>query len=61
MHAIADTSIPPNSCKAISTSLSMAIPPGLYGCLAPRSGLALKHHIDVGAGVIDPDFKGEIK
>eukprot|EP00957_Ditylum_brightwellii_P146647 11163400-Ditylum_brightwellii.AAC.1 len=61
IHAITDTSIPPNSCKAISTSLSMAIPPGLYGRLAPRSGLALKHHIDVGEGVIDPDFRGEIK
>eukprot|EP00957_Ditylum_brightwellii_P198667 15141831-Ditylum_brightwellii.AAC.1 len=50
IHAIADTSIPPNSRKAISTGLSMAIAPGLYGRLAPRSGLALKHYIDIGAG-----------
>eukprot|EP00957_Ditylum_brightwellii_P200323 15272202-Ditylum_brightwellii.AAC.1 len=61
IHAIADTSIPPNSYKAITTGLSMAILPGLYGHLAPRSGLAFKHHIDVGAGMIDPDFRGEIK
>ena len=28
--------------------------------IAPRSGLAVKNHIDVGAGVIDPDFRGNI-
>ena len=26
---------------------------------APRSGLAWKNHIDVGAGVIDEDYRGE--
>jgi dUTP pyrophosphatase len=26
--------------------------------LAPRSGLAWKNHIDVGAGVIDADYRG---
>ena len=29
--------------------------------LAPRSGLAVKNFIDVGAGVIDSDYRGEIK
>ena len=38
----------------------MKFPPGTYGRNAPRSGLALKHGIDVGAGVIDPDFEGNI-
>ena len=28
--------------------------------LAPRSGLAWKHSIDVGAGVIDADYRGHI-
>jgi dUTP pyrophosphatase len=27
---------------------------------APRSGLALKHSIDVGAGVIDADYRGPV-
>eukprot|EP00957_Ditylum_brightwellii_P152344 11597715-Ditylum_brightwellii.AAC.1 len=61
IHAIADTSIPPNSQKAIPTGLSMAIPAGLYGCIVPRSGLACKHCINIGAGVIDPDYRGGIK
>ena len=29
--------------------------------IAPRSGLASKNFIDVGAGVIDTDYRGEIK
>ena len=45
----------------ISSGISMAIPLGHYGRMAPRSGLAVKKFIDVGAGVIDPDFRGEIK
>ena len=39
----------------------MAIPLGNYGRIAPRSGLAAKHMIDVGAGVIDADYRGEVK
>jgi dUTP pyrophosphatase len=31
------------------------------GRIAPRSGLASKHHIDVGAGVIDADYRGQVK
>jgi dUTP pyrophosphatase len=35
-------------------------PRGVYGRVAPRSGLAVKYGIQVGAGVIDPDYTGEI-
>ena len=33
----------------------------LDGRIAPRSGLASKFHIDTGAGVIDADYRGEVK
>ena len=33
---------------------------GTYGRIAPRSGLAWKKHIDVGAGVIDADYRGNV-
>lgn len=39
----------------------MAIPEGCYGRVAPRSGLAVKHFIDVGAGVVDSDYRGNLK
>jgi dUTP pyrophosphatase len=49
-------------CKAIiSTGIAVAIPKGTYGRVAPRSGLAAKYGIDVGAGVCDETFRGEIK
>ena len=42
------------------TGLAVAIPEGFYGRLAPRSGLATKKGLDVLAGVIDADYRGEI-
>lgn len=33
----------------------------LDGRVAPRSGLAVKHSIHTGAGVIDADYRGEVK
>ncbi len=53
--------LPVNGRKLIPTSVSMAIPKGMYGRVAPRSGLSVKNGIDVMAGVIDPDYRGEIK
>ncbi len=61
LRSVVNTTIPPQSRKAISLGFNIAIPPGLYGCIAPRSGLALKHNVDVAAGVIDPDYRGEVK
>jgi dUTP pyrophosphatase len=40
--------------------LSVAVPEGTYGRVAPRSGLAVKHFIDVGAGVVDADYRGPL-
>lgn len=31
------------------------------GRIAPRSGLASKNFIDTGAGVIDADYRGQVK
>ena len=44
----------------IKTGLKMALPTGCYGRIAPRSGLAIKKFIDIGAGVIDADYRGEV-
>ena len=45
----------------VSTGITVVLPSGVYGRVAPRSGLAVKHGIQVGAGVIDPDYTGEVK
>lgn len=45
----------------VSTGISLTIPSGYYGRIAPRSGLAVKSGIDVGAGVIDSTYTGVIK
>jgi hypothetical protein len=44
----------------IPTDISIQLPPNTYGRVAPRSGLALKHGIDVMAGVIDQDYRGNV-
>ena len=61
LHALDPVKIPARGKTLVSTGLSFAIPVGNYGKIAPRSGLALKHSLDVGAGVIDPDYRGEVK
>jgi dUTP pyrophosphatase len=45
----------------VDTGISIQPPPGCYGRVAPRSGLAAKYGIDVGAGVIDSDYRGIIR
>lgn len=45
----------------IPTDLSFVIPLDHYGRIAPRSGMSWKNHTDIGAGVIDPDYRGNVK
>jgi dUTP pyrophosphatase len=45
----------------IGTGIKMIPPTGAYIHLLPRSGLAAKFSIDIGAGIIDPDYTGELK
>ena len=51
-----DYIIPPYSQLLIPTQIKLRIPLGHYGRLASKSGLAILHHLHVGAGVIDPDY-----
>lgn len=55
-----DIVIPAKGKAIIPTGIAMAIPINFYGRIAPRSGLAWKHFIDVGAGVIDRDYRGPV-
>jgi len=52
--------IPANSYALVKTDLRVAIPYGYVGFLKPRSGLSSKHGCNVGAGVIDSNYRGYI-
>jgi dUTP pyrophosphatase len=65
--------VPARTRKLISTGISIQWV-GTYTCeenkekpedyyfrIAPRSGLTVKHCIEIGAGVVDSDYRGEVK
>lgn len=60
LYAIESHVLKPGERKIFKTGIALAIPEGTYGRIAPRSGLAVKHGIDVLAGVIDADYRGEL-
>jgi len=60
LYALEDTDIRYGAFTAVRTGIAAAIPPHHYGQIAPRSGLAIKNGVIVGAGVIDSDYRGEI-
>ena len=53
--------IAPGARAAVPTAVRLEIPPGHVGLVWPRSGLAVRHGIDTLAGVIDSDYRGELK
>lgn len=61
LYALEDAVIPGQGQGLVSTDVSVIVPFGTYGRVAPRSGLAVKHGISTGAGVVDADYRGEIK
>ena len=52
--------IPAKSRGIVKTDIRIKLPTGTYGRIAPRSGLAIKFQIDIGAGVIDEDYRGNV-
>ncbi len=55
-----NTVIPARSSVILSTGLYLAIPYGMVGIIKSRSGLSVKHKIEVGAGVLDASYRGEV-
>jgi deoxyuridine 5'-triphosphate nucleotidohydrolase len=60
IYSIEDITIEPKQRVLARTGLAVAVPLGFYGRVAPRSGLAVKNGLDVLAGVIDSDYRGEV-
>lgn len=60
LHSAYDYEIPAHGKVIAKTDLQIRVPDGTYGRVAPRSGLAAKHFIDIGAGVVDQDYTGNV-
>lgn len=61
LYSTDNVTIPATHRALVGTGIAILLPEGVYGRVAPRSGLAVKHGIQVGAGVVDPDYTGEVK
>jgi dUTP pyrophosphatase len=51
----------PGERQILATGIAVEFAYGIAGIIKPRSGLAAKYGIDVLAGVIDTDYRGEVK
>lgn len=60
LYASQQTVVPARGKAIIATDIAIAVPVGYYGRVAPRSGMAWKKHTDIGAGVIDADYRGPV-
>ncbi len=61
LRAAETRTLAPGERAAIATGLHVALPPGHVGLVWPRSGLALRQGLDTLAGVIDADYRGELR
>ena len=55
LYSAEEITLKATTTQAISTEIAILVPSGTYGGIAPISKLALKHSIDIGAGVVDED------
>ena len=61
LYSTEEVIVPAKTRRLISTGISIEFPKRFYARVAPRSGLSVKNNIDIGAGVIDSSYRGEIK
>lgn len=60
LYALENGVLEPGERRGVLTGIAVAIPDGYYGRVAPRSGLAVRRGLDVLAGVIDDDYRGDV-
>ena len=61
IHALENSIIPTKGQELVRTGIAIGLPKGTYGRLVARSGMASKNGMAVGGGVIDGDYRGEVK
>ena len=60
LTSVEDYVLRPGERKLFKTDVAMRIPPGYYGHICGRSGLAYKNGIAVLGGIIDESFSGNV-
>lgn len=61
LYSAQEALVPKNGSKLIDIGVAIGLNYGTYGRIAPRSGLATKYMLSVGAGVVDCDYTGPLK
>tara|TARA_B100001964_G_C14185632_1_gene578485 strand:+ start:79 stop:498 length:420 start_codon:yes stop_codon:yes gene_type:complete len=61
LYSLENINLKKQEIKVISTGISLSIPKGYWGNIRDRSGLAFKHGLHTLAGVVDSNYRGEIK
>ena len=61
LYSCEELIIPPQQRVLVPTGIAMAIPTGFVGLIWDRSGMAAHHGIKSMGGVIDANYRGEIK
>ena len=60
LYSAREVEIPARGKSLVETDIQVKVPEGTYGRIAPRSGLAWRNHVDIGAGVVDEDYRGNV-
>jgi len=61
LDAIEETNVPARGQAIVGTRRASVLPYNIYGRIVPRSSLVVKHQLMTNAGVIDSDYRGEVK
>ena len=61
LYAIEGTDVPTRGQTSVGTGRAIGLPHNAYGRIAPRSSLAVQPRLTTNAGVIDSDYRGEVK
>jgi len=61
LYANEGTDVPAKGQAIVGTGIAIGLPHNTYGRISPRSSLAVKHRLTTNTGVIDSDYRGEVK
>jgi len=61
LYALENVTLNPQERKLVPTGISLAIPFGYVGLIWDKSGIAANHGLKSMGGVIDSEYRGEIK